>query len=78
MSSRGHFPSWSILICSREHRGSGKIGSNGIFAALPTEISETGAALVTALAYLNGRLVDNGIWVEPDALGLQLLGRFWR
>jgi hypothetical protein len=43
MSSGGHFPSWSILICSREHRRSGKTGSNGIFAALVAEISKTGA-----------------------------------
>ena len=68
MSSGGHFPSWSVLICSREHRGSGKIGSNGIFAALPAEISETGALVNGALAYLNGSLVNNGIWVEPGCV----------
>jgi hypothetical protein len=43
MSSGGHFPSWSILLCYREHRWSGKTGSNGIFAVLLAEISETGA-----------------------------------
>jgi hypothetical protein len=43
MSSGGHFPSWSILVCCREHRWSGKTGSNGIFAVLLAEISETGA-----------------------------------
>jgi len=37
----GHFPSWSILVCCREHRWSGKTGSNGIFAVLLAEISET-------------------------------------
>jgi hypothetical protein len=43
MSSGGHFPSWCILICYREHRWFGKTGSNGIFAVLLAEISETGA-----------------------------------
>jgi hypothetical protein len=75
MSSGGHFPSWSILICSREYRGSGKTGSSGIFAALLAEVSKTGALVNGALAYLNGRLlVDNGVWIEPGALSLQLLG----